>query len=680
MSINETNYGSTVQPKRRKNYLLYDGDLIPNTLNYPDDSLGVNETVQVDFEINVNDIGGPADDDAEHTVSAVLDANGLAINSASLKLKHCNYTSYKVNKCNCYLDLDAGSHVNIAGSRIPWQSENICILPEQVTGATSKFPSYISVNFTESESRNVYGLNALSLDVLAGSSEFYSALLLDGIAVHTSRPKSLKPGEYSTEIYNMLFDDSKLDKSVHTLRLKVDHENAVQESNEDNNQTISFKYCWPPDLSFDTSCVVLGNADSPTMIGRCVSLNSSTVNCIYPPDLDHISGSSNSYLNIAYGVKNSGTLNAEPGQCGKLESVLSIDSQVYDVHSLQKLPGRSTFWVGPLNATLGAPDRAIHELALQVTAEDLLKGETDSSNNSGSTKFRFCGFFNELDGGSGVILGKMSKNIEWGETICMRDEDISISSDAEGKTQMSLSLGYTERNIGAKVAEDFSNSIFLNDTLLHTDKDRPPLDVGAERKQFIYSLPVSAAALNEFDQILRLNFDAIQNDVSTRHAIALKFCIEALGREKCACRADLSAGEKIHIGTKTWYWGQKETLCLEPMDMNGDGTFSMAYWESNKGDRSPVVAGYRNRLFFDGNLLGQSSQRPALNVSQTRGPVFWEKKLDLGLPVPGTHTITLEMDFLDDVNEFNTAQGLANNFTMSFQVSFETPPVFLICV
>ena len=53
------------------------------------------------------------------------------------------------------------------------------------------------------------------------------------------------------------------------------------------------------------------------------------------------------------------------------------------------------------------------------------------------------------------MIGKASKMVQWGESVCMRDEDVHISETADGKKQVVLTLEYTEENIGLIMAEDF---------------------------------------------------------------------------------------------------------------------------------------------------------------------------------------------------------------------------------
>ena len=540
ITLTEVNNGTSAVAKGRKNYLMYDGEFLQSTLNYPSQPLQSMATNAVSFEVLLTELGGPKDDQLAHNITAMLDEITRELVVGTVFLRHCNYTTYE-NQCTCLPDLDLGTGLTVAGEVVPWGSEGICLYPQNVT--TVLGTEIIEMSYEEREVGGVYGLSAAAAGVGSARPSFETFTSVDASGIHTSAQKTLGPHQTNEVSFNFPADAASLDNNTHVMTVKADRLGVVTESNETNNeQTVTFQYCWPPELTFDTSCMVVGNSNNAE---RCISVGAQNAHCIYPSDLVQPGGEgTEAFMDIRYGISNAGTLAAHPGTCGSLDSELLVDGQHRNTYEHSNIPGKSTFWVGPVNASLGIPDEVEHQLSLGVAAEGLDTPATGLETANVSATFKFCGFFNKVEGGPGVTIGNKSVFAAWGQTVCLREEDVHVRETESGSKEVVMTMDYSERNVGLKEAKNFSNSFFLNETLLFVDADRPNLGVNVTRSRSLGNLVIPEARINEYDQLLRVHYDSIHNDLETNNTVVIKFCLEAaLGLGKCACSSNITEGE-----------------------------------------------------------------------------------------------------------------------------------------
>ena len=94
ITLTEVNNGTSSVAKGRRNYLMYDGEFLQSTLNYPSQPLQSMATNAVSFEVLLTELGGPKDDQLAHNITAMLDEITRELVVGTVFLRHCNCLLY----------------------------------------------------------------------------------------------------------------------------------------------------------------------------------------------------------------------------------------------------------------------------------------------------------------------------------------------------------------------------------------------------------------------------------------------------------------------------------------------------------------------------------------------------------------------------------------------------------
>jgi hypothetical protein len=151
----------------------------------------------------------------------------------------------------------------LAGTYWEWGSGENCIEPSDalfIQGVQG-----LEIVFTEREQANMAGALAASKGYTAGN-DFYSQLNLTTYAngTETSQivsmvgPKTLSNGEEINTTVFIPIRTFSLDPEVKKFTLTIDHFDQVSETNEQNVYELSFRMCWPADLTPGTAMYLLG--------------------------------------------------------------------------------------------------------------------------------------------------------------------------------------------------------------------------------------------------------------------------------------------------------------------------------------------------------------------------------------------------------------------------------------
>ena len=664
----ETNLGVGVVAQGRRNYLKYDDVMLTSSSIFQWDEIQINGTNDIMIDLEIGDLGGPSADGNEHTLSLVLDSTNLNIESGTINLRYCGFGTEESPQCDCKPDIGGGEGVSFGDRSLAWGTSGNCINPEDIT--TFQGVTGLNVLFTEAEIANLHGYHAEQAGYSVGAPSFRSVVYVDGAAEHMSKQKTLLPDASASESFFLAIDVTDLDKANHTLKLVVDHDNAIAEADEANEFSLEYRYCWPPNFKFDTTCLGVGHAQQQgsrrlldrASVNRCMAMDVESPQCIYPSDLEVKSDYEHAYVNVSYAVVFDGLTDNSFENCG-FETTVSLDGAL--VETVAQEPLDATRWSDPLTLSLGRPDFAVHEVVLNISSGVRLgAAEASLDDNVAVVKVEFCDFFNDLTAGEGLYLGKDEKFVRWGDIVCLSDEDFVAQS---------LPLKYSEMNVGdGSVPAGYVNALHLDSASIHQDLMRPSLDKDGERNvSVVGGLNIDDAWMDAADHTLSLKLDVTgallyELNASNTFDLTLKFCLVSLGPSRCGCRSDISAGQLVHIGNQTGSWGQSDPMCLEPTDMNDDGTFSLAFYEANVGTYAlkPTQNGHVNRLFFNDQIVSTTEIRPPLDVLEQRGPMYWGEDVSFGMPNKVVNTLTLEVDYTDVVNEFDAVQGLANEFSI----------------
>lgn len=168
-----------------------------------------------------------------------------------------------VYRCGCGVDISSGPGMMLAGTYWEWGSGENCVEPSDalfISGVQG-----LELVFTEREQANMAGALAASKGYTAGNL-FYSQLNLTTYAngTETSQivsmvgPKTLSNGEELNTTVFVPIRTFSLDPEVKKFTLTIDHYDQVSETNEQNVYELSFRMCWPADLTPGTAMYLLG--------------------------------------------------------------------------------------------------------------------------------------------------------------------------------------------------------------------------------------------------------------------------------------------------------------------------------------------------------------------------------------------------------------------------------------
>jgi len=160
------------------------------------------------------------------------------------------------------VDIASGPGMILAGTYWEWGSESNCVEPSDalfISGVQG-----LEIVFTEREQANMAGALAASKGYTAGNL-FYSQLNLTTYAngTETSQivsmvgPKTLSNGEEINTTVFVPIRTFSLDPEAKKFTLTIDQYDQVSETNEQNVYELSFRMCWPADLTPGTAMYLL---------------------------------------------------------------------------------------------------------------------------------------------------------------------------------------------------------------------------------------------------------------------------------------------------------------------------------------------------------------------------------------------------------------------------------------
>lgn len=249
--------------------------------------------------------------DTVHQITLLLDAgSNPPVIAGSIYVRYCGWEDIGV-PCSCRPDLDAGDGAVIGGVFVPWGTTDHCVYPNHINQTNATTDSWtLPITLVHRETLNMRGADAEATGVSAGYGRPYHPRMrayLDEWNFLITNASIIRPGE--SLVYETDWPETDLhplslgaDRELHTLTAYADYYNATEEANENNTFAITFRYCWPPDIT--SRFVAMGNVSRPFWFGDGLDAQF----CIRPEDVEPGSTATNTLIRLYFDEENIGNL------------------------------------------------------------------------------------------------------------------------------------------------------------------------------------------------------------------------------------------------------------------------------------------------------------------------------------------------------------------------------------
>lgn len=362
---------------------------------------------------------------------------------------------------------------------------------------------------------NATASDAAEVAAAAGGTADGTVAVLEEEVVLETGPTTLVAGTNRSTTFLLPFE---LTDAVYQFKLQLDTEGVVVELDEANTFVVTFRFCWPPDLSPGTNLTLM---PAPEVDARGVlpPLASTTddVMCLYPDYMvvDGVDASPehvffrirykeiNEGVDTAFGCVEEDETACPFGARGFRNALWWDGVRVQTDAGRPPLPGKGAGFPGyrysEMVADLGRPDDLNHTLEIQLDSGYEVD-EVLEYNNRVTVRARFCGFGADMDAGDGIRFHG-TRIAQWGTRRCVTDDDMVHSTgywiydegggqQYRGRDEMTVHLQYTERNVGAQFANatfaprpklGWTNKLFYDGVMLANSTNRAFLGAGESR-------------------------------------------------------------------------------------------------------------------------------------------------------------------------------------------------------